>query len=53
MQMPLPIGWCNQWRSEEAAIMVGTTTALQDDPSLTTRLVTGKKSCTFGKLIWI
>lgn len=32
----------HQWRSEEAAIMVGTNTALQDDPSLTTRLVTGK-----------
>lgn len=32
----------HQWRSREAAIMVGTTTALQDDPSLTTRLFTGK-----------
>ena len=32
----------HQWRGEEAAIMVGTNTALQDDPSLTTRLVTGK-----------
>ena len=27
----------HQWRSEEAAIMVGTNTALQDDPALTTR----------------
>lgn len=31
----------HQWRSEEAAIMVGTNTALKDDPALTTRLVTG------------
>ena len=28
----------HKWRSEEAAIMVGTNTALTDDPSLTTRL---------------
>ena len=28
----------HKWRSEEAAILVGTNTALQDDPSLTTRL---------------
>ena len=28
----------HKWRSEEAAIMVGTNTALIDDPSLTTRL---------------
>jgi diaminohydroxyphosphoribosylaminopyrimidine deaminase/5-amino-6-(5-phosphoribosylamino)uracil reductase len=27
----------HKWRSEEAAILVGTNTALQDDPSLTTR----------------
>lgn len=27
----------HQWRSEEAAILIGTNTALQDDPSLTTR----------------
>ncbi|MCW3091887.1 MAG: ribD [Ferruginibacter sp.] len=27
----------HKWRSQEAAIMVGTTTALKDDPSLTTR----------------
>ncbi|CAN5817235.1 bifunctional diaminohydroxyphosphoribosylaminopyrimidine deaminase/5-amino-6-(5-phosphoribosylamino)uracil reductase RibD [soil metagenome] len=32
----------HKWRSEEAAIMVGTTTALHDDPSLTTRLWKGK-----------
>ncbi len=32
----------HQWRSEEAAILVGTTTALKDDPALTTRLYTGK-----------
>ncbi len=31
----------HKWRSEEAAIMVGTNTALQDDPSLTTRLWNG------------
>jgi len=31
----------HQWRSEEAAIMVGTNTALHDDPSLTNRLWTG------------
>ncbi len=32
----------HRWRSEEAAIMVGTNTLLEDDPSLTTRLWTGK-----------
>jgi diaminohydroxyphosphoribosylaminopyrimidine deaminase / 5-amino-6-(5-phosphoribosylamino)uracil reductase len=32
----------HQWRSEEAAIMVGTNTALKDDPALTTRLYSGK-----------
>lgn len=31
----------HKWRSEEAAIMVGTNTALHDDPSLTTRLWPG------------
>lgn len=31
----------HKWRSEEAAIMVGTNTALFDDPQLTTRLWTG------------
>ena len=31
----------HQWRSEEAAVLVGTNTALQDDPSLTNRLWTG------------
>lgn len=31
----------HKWRSEEAAIMVGTHTALFDDPSLTTRLWKG------------
>jgi diaminohydroxyphosphoribosylaminopyrimidine deaminase/5-amino-6-(5-phosphoribosylamino)uracil reductase len=31
----------HKWRSEEAAILVGTNTALYDDPSLTTRLWTG------------
>ena len=30
------------WRSEEQAIMIGTNTALLDNPSLTTRLVKGK-----------
>lgn len=32
----------HKWRSEEAAILVGTNTALLDDPSLTTRLYSGK-----------
>ena len=31
----------HKWRSEEAAILVGTTTALSDDPELTTRLWQG------------
>ena len=33
--------WVHKWRSEEAAIMVGTNTALYDNPSLTNRLWTG------------
>jgi diaminohydroxyphosphoribosylaminopyrimidine deaminase / 5-amino-6-(5-phosphoribosylamino)uracil reductase len=32
----------HKWRSEEAAILVGTNTALADNPSLTNRLWTGK-----------
>lgn len=32
----------HQWRSEEQAILVGTNTAVNDNPSLTTRLVEGK-----------
>ena len=32
----------HKWRSEEAAIMVGTNTALNDNPTLTTRLWKGK-----------
>ena len=31
-----------EWRSEESAIMIGPNTALQDDPSLSTRLWPGK-----------
>jgi diaminohydroxyphosphoribosylaminopyrimidine deaminase / 5-amino-6-(5-phosphoribosylamino)uracil reductase len=31
----------HQWRSEEAAIMIGTNTALKDNPALTTRLYPG------------
>ncbi|KAI9435669.1 diaminohydroxyphosphoribosylaminopyrimidine deaminase [Russula earlei] len=31
----------HRWRSEEAAILIGTNTALQDNPSLTNRLWTG------------
>lgn len=31
----------HQWRSEEAGILIGTNTALLDDPNLTTRLWTG------------
>lgn len=34
----------HKWRSEEAAILVGTTTALLDNPSLTTRSWTGNNS---------
>lgn len=32
----------HKWRTEEAAILIGTNTALQDDPLLTTRLWKGK-----------
>ncbi len=32
----------HKWRSEEAVILIGTNTALQDNPELTTRLWTGK-----------
>lgn len=32
----------HKWRSEEAAVMVGTNTALLDDPALTTRLWPGR-----------
>jgi diaminohydroxyphosphoribosylaminopyrimidine deaminase/5-amino-6-(5-phosphoribosylamino)uracil reductase len=32
----------HKWRSEEAAILVGTNTALVDDPLLTNRLWNGK-----------
>lgn len=32
----------HQWRSEEASIMVGTSTALLDDPELTNRLWSGR-----------
>lgn len=32
----------HQWRSQEQAILIGYRTALNDDPSLTTRLVPGK-----------
>lgn len=36
-------GWIvHKWRTEEAAIMVGTHTALQDDPALTARYWPGK-----------
>jgi diaminohydroxyphosphoribosylaminopyrimidine deaminase / 5-amino-6-(5-phosphoribosylamino)uracil reductase len=31
----------HKWRSEEASILIGTNTALMDDPGLTTRLWTG------------
>jgi diaminohydroxyphosphoribosylaminopyrimidine deaminase/5-amino-6-(5-phosphoribosylamino)uracil reductase len=32
----------HKWRSEESSVLVGTNTALQDDPYLTNRLWTGK-----------
>jgi diaminohydroxyphosphoribosylaminopyrimidine deaminase/5-amino-6-(5-phosphoribosylamino)uracil reductase len=32
----------HKWRSEEQAILVGKNTVMQDDPQLTTRLVSGK-----------
>lgn len=32
----------HKWRSEEAGILIGTNTAMKDDPSLTTRLWEGK-----------
>ncbi len=32
----------HKWRGEEASILIGTTTALKDNPSLTTRLWQGK-----------
>jgi diaminohydroxyphosphoribosylaminopyrimidine deaminase/5-amino-6-(5-phosphoribosylamino)uracil reductase len=32
----------HKWRSEESAILIGTSTALQDNPQLTNRLWTGK-----------
>ena len=32
----------HRWRSEEQAILIGTNTALNDDPSLTVRLVEGR-----------
>ena len=41
-QRPYTNHLVHQWRSEEAAILVGTNTALLDDPSLTNRLWTGK-----------
>jgi diaminohydroxyphosphoribosylaminopyrimidine deaminase / 5-amino-6-(5-phosphoribosylamino)uracil reductase len=34
--------WVHKWRSEEAAILVGTNTVLQDNPTLTTRNWQGK-----------
>ena len=33
----------HKWRTEEAAIMVGTTTAINDNPQLTARLASGKQ----------
>ena len=34
----------HKWRSEESAILIGTKTALKDDPLLTTRLWKGKNA---------
>ncbi len=39
----------HQWRAQEQAILVGTTTALCDNPSLTTRLVEGKNPL---RVVW-
>ncbi len=39
---PLTDRLVHRWRSEEAAILVGTQTAIIDNPHLTTRLVSGK-----------
>ncbi|MBO4778078.1 MAG: bifunctional diaminohydroxyphosphoribosylaminopyrimidine deaminase/5-amino-6-(5-phosphoribosylamino)uracil reductase RibD [Bacteroidales bacterium] len=39
----------HQWRAEEQAILVGTTTAVNDNPSLTTRLVAGKNPL---RVVW-
>lgn len=39
----------HQWRAEEQAILVGTTTAVCDNPSLTTRLVAGKNPL---RVVW-
>lgn len=38
----------HKWRSEEAAILVGTNTIFKDDPSLTTRLWKGKDPVRIG-----
>lgn len=37
----------HKWRSEEDAIMIGTNTAVNDDPSLTVRLIKGKNPSRF------
>ena len=42
----------HQWRTEEAAIMIGTNTALKDDPALTARLYPGNSPLRL-ELIWI
>jgi diaminohydroxyphosphoribosylaminopyrimidine deaminase/5-amino-6-(5-phosphoribosylamino)uracil reductase len=44
-RLPISNGYSNRlvhkWRAEEASILVGTNTALSDDPALTTRLWSG------------
>lgn len=42
LSSPLSRELVHQWRAAEDAILVGTTTAVRDDPALTTRLVTGR-----------
>lgn len=39
---PISRRWVHRWRSEEAAILIGTQTALTDNPQLTTRYGFGK-----------
>ena len=50
IRLPISNGWSNRlvhkWRTEEAGILIGTNTAVADNPELTARLVAWKKSGT-------